>query len=58
MSYHSGESLDIHAVFQRHGGEGVAQIVKAYLLALRSFEDLLEFAVDRVRIPRLALLDG
>ena len=58
VAYHSGESLDIHAVFKCHRSEGVAQVVEAYLLALRSFEDLLEFAVDRVGIPRLALLDG
>jgi len=54
---HGGERLDVHAVFQRHGGEGVAQVVETYLLALRTLEDLLEFAVDRVGLSRLALLD-
>ena len=36
----------------------MAQVVEAHLLALRPLEDLLAFAVDRVGIPRLALLDG
>ena len=58
VAYHSGECLDIHTVFKCHGGEGVTQIVEADLLALRSLQYLLEFAVDRVGISRLALLDG
>ena len=27
VAYHSGEIFDIHAVFKRHGSEGVAQLV-------------------------------
>ena len=30
VTYHSGECLDIHAVFECHRCEGVAQIVKSY----------------------------
>ena len=58
VSYHSGKSLDIHAIFKCHRSEGVAQVVEADLLALRSLQYLLEFAVDRVGISRLTLLDG
>ena len=32
MAYHGGQRLDVHAVFNRHGGEGVAQVVEAHLL--------------------------
>ena len=58
VAYHGGECLDIHTVFQRHGCEGVAQVVEANLLALSPLQYHLEFAVYRVGIPRLALLDG
>jgi len=58
VAYHSGESFDIHAVFKRHGSEGMAQVVEADLLALRSLQYLLEFAVDLVGISRLTFLDG
>ena len=58
VSYHGGKSLDIHAVFQRHRSERVTQVVEAHLLALRSFQYLLEFAVQGRRIPRLTFLDG
>ena len=43
---HGGERLDVHAVFQRHGCKGMAQIVEADLLAPRSLQYLLEFAID------------
>ena len=36
----------------------MTQIVEADLLALRTLEDLLEFAVDRVGVSRLTFLDG
>ena len=55
---HGGERLDVHAVFECHGSEGVAQVVETDLLALRSLQYLLEFAVYRVGIPRLTFLDG
>ena len=58
VSYHGGESLDIHAIFKCHRSEGVAQVVKADLLTPRSLQYLLEFSVDRVGIPRLSFLDG
>ena len=51
------ERLGIHAARQCVGCEGVAQVVESHLLALRSFEDLLEFAVDRVGISRLSFFD-
>ena len=47
---HGRKRLDIHAVFECHGSEGVAQVVEADLLALRSLQYLLEFAVYRVEI--------
>ena len=31
VAYHSGESLDIHAIFKCHRSEGVAQIMETYL---------------------------
>ena len=58
MTDHSGQRLDVHAVLNRHGGEGVAEVVEADLLAPRSLQYLLEFAVYRVGISRLTFLDG
>ena len=58
VAYHGGERLDIHSVFECHRSKGVAQVVEADLLAPRSLQYLLEFAVDRVGISRLTLLDG
>ena len=42
MAQHSGKSLDIHAVLQCQRGEGVAQIVKAYMLASCVLQDELQ----------------
>ena len=33
MPQHGGKGLDVHTIFQCHGGKGVAQIVKSDLLA-------------------------
>ena len=55
---HGGKGLNIHSVFQCHRSEGVAQVVEAHLLALRSLQYLLEFAVDRVGVSRFSFLDG
>ena len=55
---HGGQRLDVHAVFKCHGSEGVAEVVEADLLALRSLQYLLEFAIDRIGISRLTFLDG
>ena len=57
VTYHSGECLDIHTVFKCHGCKCVAQVVETDLLAPRSLQYLLEFAVDRVGISRLSFLD-
>ena len=35
VSYHGGESLDIHAIFKCHRGEGVARVVEANQRKLR-----------------------
>ena len=38
MTDNGGESLDVHAVFQRCGGESVSQIMKPDVLAASPFQ--------------------
>ena len=52
MAQHGGEGLDVHAVFQGHGGEGVAQIVEADLLAPGPLQNDLEPPEHRARCQR------
>lgn len=40
------EGLHVHAVLQRHGGEGVAQVVEAHLPASRPLQNGLEPLAD------------
>ena len=44
MSQHGGERFHIHAVLQRQGCEGVAQIMEAHMLAPCVFQDELQSA--------------
>ena len=50
MSYHGGQCFDVHAVFQCHGGEGMAEIVKAHPLAVCAFQYLLKPMINRRRV--------
>ncbi len=50
---HGGKGLDVHAVFNRHGGEGVAEVVESYQRKLCVFEDHLQLAVSTGRADRL-----
>ena len=52
MAQHGGEGLDVHAVFQGHGGEGVAQIVEADLLTPGPLQNDLEPPKHRARRQR------
>ena len=52
MAQHGREGLDVHAVLQRHGGEGVAQIVKSDLLAPGTLQNDLEPPEHRARCQR------
>ena len=52
VAYHGGKRLDIHAVFQRHGGEGVAKVVEAYQRKLGIFQYHLQLITKRVRLAR------
>ena len=52
MAQHGGEGLDVHAVFQGQGGEGVAQIVEADLLAPGPLQNNLEPPKHRARCQR------
>lgn len=53
MTYHGGQRFDVHAVFQCHGGEGVAEVVKPHPLAVCAFQYLLKPMIDRRRVSRL-----
>ena len=46
VSYHGGQGLDIHTVFECHCSEGVAQIVEADFLALRPLQYLLKSSIE------------
>lgn len=51
-----GQGLDVHAVLQGHGGEGVAQVMEANLFTLRPLQRLLHPAADEVGRQRTVLL--
>lgn len=50
------QGFDVHAVLQCHGGEGMAQVMEANLLALRPLQCLLHPAADEVGRQRTVLL--
>lgn len=58
MAQHGGESLDVHAVLQRHGGESVAQIMEADLFALGPLQRHMEAPEHGAGCERRILLDG
>ena len=58
MSYHGGERFHVHAVFKCHRCEGMAKVVEANMLAMRSFKHNAEAFGDRRGISRLSLFYG
>ena len=58
MAQHGGEGLDVHAVFQGHGGESMAQIMEADLLALGPLQRHMEPPEHGAGGERRILLDG
>ena len=49
MTEHRGHGFYIHAVLQRHGGEGVTQVMEAYPWQSRPFQHPLEHVQHAVR---------
>ena len=49
VTEHTADGLDVHAVLQRHGREGVAEVVKADAGQPRPFQHPLEHVQDAVR---------
>ena len=58
MAQHGGKSFDVHAVFQGHGSEGMAQIMEADLFALCPLQRHMETPEHRTGGERRILLDG
>ena len=58
MPHHRREGLDIHAVFQRRGHEGVPEIVEADFGALGPFQDPAQQLPDCRWVPGCILLFG
>ena len=58
VSYHIGQYLYVHSVFERHGGKCVAQVVEADLLTSRPFKEQLESLIECRRVSRLTDIDG
>ena len=52
MAQHGGECLDVHAVFQCHGGESMAQIMKSDLLAPGPLQNDMESTEHGARCER------
>ena len=50
MADDGGQRLDVHAVFQRVGGEGMPQVVKADVLAVRPIQNLGQLLPDGGRV--------
>lgn len=46
MADDGGQRLDVHAMFQRVGGEGMPQVVKADVLAVRPIQNLGQLLPD------------
>ena len=49
VSQHAGDSLDVYAVLQCDGGEGVAEVMKSDLRDASPFEDVLRHIIYTVR---------
>ena len=49
VTQHTADGLDVHAVLQGHGREGVAEIMKAYPWQSGPFQHPLEHVQDAVR---------
>ena len=56
MADDGGQRLDVHAVFQRVGGEGMPQVVKADVLAVRPIQNLGQLLPDGGRVQWGVLL--
>ena len=52
MSDDGGERFHVHTVLQRGGGEGMAQVVEADVLALRPHQYFFHLSIDALRIQR------
>ena len=48
MTEHTADGLDVHAVLQRHGGEGVTQVMEAYPWQSRPLQHSLQHMQDAV----------
>ena len=50
VSQRTGQRFDIHAVLERQRGEGVSEVVEAYVLRADSLQDLLMGVPEGVRV--------
>ena len=53
-----GQSLDVHAVLQRRGREGMAEVVEPNILAPGPVKGLFHFAVDALRVDGAGAAGG
>ena len=49
VAEHTADRFHVHAVLQRHGSEGMAEVMKAYPWQFRPFQHPLEHMQDAVR---------
>ena len=49
VTQHTADGFHVHAVLERHGREGVAQVVEAYSREARPFQNPLEHVQHAVR---------
>ena len=49
VTQHTADGLDVHAVLQGHGREGVTQVMEAYPWQSRPFQHSLQHMQDAVR---------
>lgn len=58
MSDDGGERFHVHTVLQRGGGEGMAQVVEADVLALCPYQYFFHLSIDALRIQRSVFFYG
>ena len=58
MTDDGGEGLHIHAMLQRHGGEGMPEVVESHSFAVSPFQDLLEPLSDIAGVDGLLRFDA
>ena len=54
VAQRSGQRLDIHAVLEGQRGEGVSEVMKAYVLRADGLQDLLMGVPEGVRVKHCA----